>query len=227
MNFCQVIFFPAGDSSRASRDCEIQQIHTLRVISGNCKWQCSLAPCQWVSVCETSIFFFFFNPSWGVSISHQPVFQCNYSVFVTLDASKDVDVMKTSWAISCPDYSGCVSVIKAWLSDARGHLGIVDVLYAQVGDKWNSAWTCSAWHVCTRRKQDRHSLCFCWMLFLLDCTEMWGITKCKHFVTVFKQILNFFVFYFSFSFYYFSEFLEYLVSSLKIICYNFVFFKRL
>lgn len=161
-NFCWVIFFPAVASNRASQDCQIQGITTLCVISGNCKWQCSLlslAPCisESVSARLPFIFFPFLNPRWGVSISHQPVFQRNYSVFVTLDASKVVRVMKTSWAISRPDYSGCLSVIKAWLSDAMGHLGIVDVLYAQVGDEWNLASTCSAWHVCTRSKRDCHS----------------------------------------------------------------------
>lgn len=183
--FCPVIFFPAGDSNRASQDCEIQRIHTLRVISGNCKWQCSLA--RLAPHCESEsarlpFFFFFFYPRWGVSTSHQPVFQCNYSVSVTLNASKDVHMMKTSWAISRPDYSGRVSVIKVWLSDAMGHLGIVDVLYAQVGDKWNSASTCSAWHVCTRGERHCHPLCFCRMLFLVDWT--WEITKYAYFVTV-------------------------------------------
>lgn len=189
--FCPVIFFPAGDSNRASQDCEIQRIHTLRVISGNRKWQSRTPrPALWVRVCETSIFFFFFYPRWGVSTSHQPVFQCNYSVSVTLNASKDVHMMKTSRAISRPDYSGRVSVIKAWLSDAMGHLGIVDVLYAQVGDKWNSASTCSAWHVCTRGERHCHPLCFCRMLFLVDCTHRWEITKHPYFVTVLKQIFQ-------------------------------------
>lgn len=128
---------------------------TLCVISGNCKWQFSLARLAhalWVSVCVTSNLFFFFYPRWGVSTSHQPVFQCNYSVSVSLNASKDVHVMKTSWAISHPDYSGRVSVIKVWMSDAMGHLWIGDVLYAQVGDKWNSASAYSAWLVCTCRR---------------------------------------------------------------------------
>lgn len=142
------------------------------------------------SLRDFHFFLFFFYPRWGVSTSHQPVFQCNYSVSVTLNASKDVHMMKTSRAISRPDYSGRVSVIKAWLSDAMGHLGIVDVLYAQVGDKWNSASTCSAWHVCTRGERHCHPLCFCRMLFLVDCTHRWEITKHPYFVTVLKQIFQ-------------------------------------
>lgn len=94
----------------------------------------------WVSVCDTSSAFYL---RWGVSSPYQPVLHCNYSVSVALRASKGLRMMKSAQAISHADYSGCVCVIKVWMSDWMGHLWIVEVFYKPECEILNTRCRCT------------------------------------------------------------------------------------